>query len=362
MVANAAGADLQTVIGRVVDRGRQRVSKRPPPIYITGPGGAGSHWLASMAAKLLPAIDVGDVAIPPFLAENVEALTPSEQGFLIDCIHLAHAPAVRNDDLASRRVISSAPSIVSRRHKTWDPECFVIRLIRDPRDQVLGLTFRKGGYREYVARESSDEEYLLSRAVAIANNFEHWEACRWRPDFVLSYEQLRETTADTLTELLAALDARIDPGRIMEVVHMHDASEMRSGEIPRRGNITLKTNHGWRLEATQRQKALLHSELVEVVDAAGYPMGDCVGRQIDLGGSTVERRLNFAIDKPIGSIFVRGINSSDRGAIWRRLGEAIGDIHIPRDTEVKLRVYRRAPVADLTSFCALHNGDLDSLC
>jgi hypothetical protein len=295
--AQAHGTDTATVLARVISLTKSRAARRPPPIYVMGLGGSGSHWLSEMLAELLDAANCGEVYFPPLLLDRIEHLPPAQRGLVVDCLHIVHTfgrrtpPRYSLDALGSARAINSAGGTIHSRYKSWDPQSFVIHMLRDPRDQVVSVTFRKAGYRREVAPEASDDEYLMARAKAAIRSHEAWRDSPIDADFLCRYEDLRSSTADTLNRLNSALGEAVGAGRTAEVAGRFDAGLMQKGLVKPRGNVYLDDGQGSKREPNERQRALLHAELVEVRAEARYPADDCFGRALDPSLGTAKRRL-----------------------------------------------------------------------
>lgn len=350
---------------RVISAALLRADGRPPPIYVMGLGGSGSHWLAAMLADLVPAVNVGEVYVPRLLIDAMRDLSPPEQGFLVDCVHLLHAPTSvllqPVDHIARARIVNAPFGVIHRRHKDWDPDSFVIHLVRDPRDQVISVTFRKREYRRQIRPDMADEEYLLDRAEVAAANHAGWERARLSPDFTCRYEDLRASPAPVLERLLDDIVTPAESARLARVIREHDASLMRSGSVSRKGNLSSAPSRGWRHDADERVRALLHAKLSEAVAQAGYPPDECLGRSLRLTSTEQARELSFPDEEALGELFTKADCGNDGS--WSRLKEARGDVKVPVGCCVKLRVSEQVGREVLmASLSALAPRSLDSLC
>jgi hypothetical protein len=365
--AEAMGADAEAAVKRVVSLALARAARRPPPIYVMGLGGSGSHWLAEMLTELLDALYAGEVYLPPSLLTRMEAMHRDEQGLLVDCLHLMHAlgnplnAGLPIDGLLGARAINAAGGVAQPRIKDWDPECFVIHMLRDPRDQVVSVAFRKVGYRREIAPDASDEEYLIGKAKVAVRNHEAWGDSAVKPDFPCRYEELRSSPVHVLERLLPVLGMAVSPGRIAEVARNNDGSLMQSGQVRPRGNFYLDDGRGSRREPSERQRALLHAELAEVRTRAQYPADDCLGRALNLTEAGSDRGLHFPSSGDLGTLFVRdGTIGAEAG--WRRLGPAAGKVTVPAGTCLKLRIHDTASCETIESLKTLPPDGLESLC
>jgi hypothetical protein len=363
-IAEAAETDPEAAIKRVVSLALKRAPDRPPPIYVMGLGGSGSHWLAEMLAELVDAVYALETYVPASLLEQMRAMPRDEQGFLVDCLHLTHAlPLPRNvqlpeEAIIAARAVNSAGGVIHPRIDIWDPKRFVIHMTRDPLDQVSSVTFRKMGFRKYAAPDASDDEYLLKCAEAAVRNHNAWRDSPAHADFVCRYEELRGSPVSTLERLLLALGESIETERIATVARNYDGSLMQRGVVEPRGNIYLDDRS--RNEPSVRQRALLHSLLAEARTSAQYPPDECLGQALELEASQGDRELHFPYGGDLGTLFVRDTNGEEPR--WRRLADAAGDVLSPSGTVIKLRVRESAPTEAIESLGALPPGSLDSLC
>jgi hypothetical protein len=363
--AQTLGTDVDTVLSRVLELATARARKRPAPIYIAGMGGSGSRWLAGMLGAMVPAIDLEEASIPKDLGTQIEALPGEEQGFVIDCLHLSHAALALDkhplEHLAGMRVVNSAVPVFEPRHRLWDPECFAIYLLRDPRDQVACFAFRKPKFKPRFSPDASDEEFLVSCGLQNAQNHAEMRHSSAEPDFICRYEEMKESATKVLERLAVAMGLPSEGNTAERVAQEYDASLMRRGVVARKGNLAPTESRGWREETDPRQKLILHAHLTEVVTTTGYPADECCGKPLALHRARGARRLAFDRDGELGVLFVR--EPSERGsATWARLGEAKGEIALDPGVEVKLRINEQASPAAIRSLQALPPNALDSLC
>jgi hypothetical protein len=360
--AAARGTDAGRIASRVVEIALGRAAMRPPPIYVVGLGGSGSHWLTGMLAEALPAIDVEEAPAPRDFLAAIEPLRASDQGVAIDCLHLCHAHALRPEApaeaFAAARIVNSAPLVTERRYREWDPGCAFVHLIRDPRDQAMCLAFRKG-FKRWVSPGASDEEFLVQCVELNARHNAEMHDPPVPPDHVCRYEELKASPAGTLLRLAAAIGERVEPGAAEAAARAFDARSMRSGTISRRGTLAGSESRGWEEEADARRRLILHAHLAEAVTAMRYPADECLGRALDPGPLRGPRRLPFAREGGLGVLFARG----DGGrAGWTRLGEARGELEVEAGLELKLRVHERAAADSIGALGALPPDGLDALC
>lgn len=363
--AKALGMDTRIVLSQVESVASARAVERPPPIYVMGIGGSGSHWLASMLSELVASLNVGEVHIPAGLVRAMTSLSADEQGFLVDCVHLLHARgdlSEPTDAVLKARVVNAADGVIHPGFRAWDPQCCVIHLLRDPRDRTMSVTFRKPGFRKAQYPDLSDEEYLVRQARSAAQNFAAWQSAPLAPDLLCRYEELRASTVDVLKRIVAIVDEPADPDRLAQVSREHDASLIRSGATPSKANLFPRASSGWREETDQRQRALLHSLLTEVVTRAEYPADDCLGLplELEMPAPPKGKRLHLPEGGKLGAMFAR--EPGPGGTAWAFHSEARGPVVIPEGSHVKLRVHETAGAAAIASLGRLALDELDSLC
>ena len=246
---------------------------RHPPIFVTGLGGSGSHWLAGMLGELPLFFDVGEVYVPERLADAMTA-NPDRAPLILDALHVLHTRQPAAQD--ARAVNCAAGSHKAGDYVRWDRGATVVRLLRDPRDQVLSTTFRKGEYRQWIAPETSDEEYLHQRC-----SISRWDETRYKrsgsaADLVIKYEDLRRDAAGQLERLLHSAGFEVDHAQIGAAADRHNAERIRAGRSKVKGNLYLEgSSLPWADQHIARVAAI-HAELIDVIEAQAYPFGVCL--------------------------------------------------------------------------------------
>ena len=246
---------------------------RHPPIFVTGLGGSGSHWLAGMLGELPVFFDVGEVYVPERLAEAMTA-NPDRAPLILDALHVLHTrqPVAHG----ARAVNCAAGSHKAADYVHWDRGATVVRLLRDPRDQVLSTTFRKDEYRQWIAPDTSDDEYLHQRC-----SISRWDETRYKrsgcaADVVIRYEDLRHQAAEELGRVLQCAGSEVDRAQVEAASDRHDAERIRSGHSDARGNLYLDGPSLPWADHPMSRVAAIHAELIDVIEAQAYPFGVCL--------------------------------------------------------------------------------------
>jgi hypothetical protein len=352
------GCRPEEVVDGVLQMADRRSRGRPPPIYVTGLGASGSHWLGAMLGELRGMVDAGEVYFSEPLLDSLEALAEEDRSYIADCLHLLHAWTTSKELVGARIVNSAAGAEKIPIYRSWDPDCLTIYLFRDPRDQVMSATFRKTEYRSFEAPEASDREYLISRCRRNRQDFLRYRQLAQRADLECRYEELRDDTVGLLQRLLLLTGLVYDDRQVERVVFEHRAKNIRSGLTrPRGSNLDLGgTALGWPSDASFDQKRVMHAELVEAVLGLGYPLGDCLGRHVD-GSEAPDRTMRFADGEPHGSLWISDSDSST----WRYLAPAQGEVSVPAGASLLLRVAQIDP-SSLEGLTRPEPGHLQSLC
>ncbi len=347
------GLDDRAVIGEAVRMAARRRTQRPAPVFIAGLGGSGSHWLAGMLEDAADLVAAGEVYVPRTLLDELSGLSDADQACVIDAVHIVHAWP-RSAAVWALGIINNAAGVRAlSRYLRWFPDATIVHLRRDPRDQVLSVTFRKPRFRRYMAPDASDDEYLQRMIRRNVTAYRAYLATHAHVAVACRYEDLAEDPRPVLRAVLRSLRLDADEQRITRAIARHDADAIRAG----RSGVTSNLHDGgavtWRdLRDPARQRAL-HAGLADVIHGFGYAPDDCMGTHLP-DSHLPDRTLAFPSGAP-GPLYER------RGGVWRRLDTDRTRVHVTAGTPVLLRV-GTDDAPDLRVLRDLAPGDVQALC
>lgn len=329
------GTSRAAIAQAVLASAERRSSGHPPTVYIGGRGGSGSHWLAEMLHDLGAFANLGEVALPKEMRNEIKHWSPAERAMIVDAIHLLHALPGR-PDAATLSFVNSRGSVHYLTFKRWDPTCLFVHLIRDPREQCMSVAFRKPMARQLHQTEGdseSDDEFLrlmiyLNRASTLRTI-----ASPVPPDYVARYEELREDPRPALRAIAALARVELAPEAVDRVAFDHRAENIQAGLAPSKGNLYQGARRDWKQTSTARQRQFLHAGLADVIDLTGYSPDDCLGTPAEPVPRTEPLTFSLPPGVLLGELHARTADSDH----WQRLGAAAGQIVIPADTAVRLR-------------------------
>jgi hypothetical protein len=294
------------------------------------------------------------VYFPQGLLEQLRAFDDAGQACAIDAIHILHAWP-RSVDVSAASIVNCAAGVSKLpSYKRWDAHSVGVYLMRDPRDQVLSVTFRKAKFRRYEDPEATDEQYLQRMARRNVAAYRDYLAVSHHVDVACRYEDLRGDPRPALRRIVQALGREIEDARVDEVAIDHKAETIRAGKGARISNLDGGGRaRSWHEVADAAQQRMLHTYLADVIHGLGYAPGDCMGTHVP-DGSLPSRTITFRGGAP-GPLYQRV------DGIWQRLDTAQGTVTVPAGTPVLLRIGIDDP-GDLRALDRLGVDDLQALC
>jgi len=356
------GLDDATIVDAVVDMAAKRRVGRPAPVSITGLGGSGSHWLAAMLDDAADLVSAGEVYVPRTLLDEFEGMSDADQACAVDAITVLHAWPRSTDVWALGTINCAAGMRLLARHRRWFPNAVTVHLRRDPRDQVLSVTFRKPRFRRYVAPEATDEEYLRRMMRRNMTAYRELRDAADDVDVVCRYEALRIDPRPVLRQILAALGHPVDDDRLEQAVIDHAAETIRAGGAGTASNLDEGGRAvSWRELEDPALRRTLHAGLIDAICGLGYQPGDCMGSHLPDAGLPA-RTYTFA-SRPPGSLYQRVDGTwlpldTSRQAISVAAGVPVL-LRIGTDDAVDLRVLRDRGAGDVQALCLAGNPRAD---
>lgn len=346
------GLDDAEIIDAVLSMAAKRRRQRPPPVYVTGLGGSGSHWVAGMLNDLGGLVAAGEVYFPQRLLDQLSDLDADDQACAIDAIHLLHGWPRTADVWASSIVNCAAGVQKLRLCKRWDSGAVGIYLVRDPRDQVLSVTFRKTGFRRYEDPDASDTDYLQRMAQRNAASYQHSLTVAGVIDIRCRYEDLCEQPRPLLRQVLAALGRTVDDAVVERTAVAHDAETIRAGKGAKVSNLDEGGQaRTWQETTDPAQRRMLHMYLVDAISGLGYPPGDCMGTPLP-DHTLPARSLRFDGGPP-GPLYQRVDGA------WTPL-DGDGDLAVAAGVPILLRIGAQSGALEALAQCG--TDDVQALC
>jgi hypothetical protein len=212
------GMPRRDALRTIVESAKVRARAAPPTLFLVNGGSSGSHWIEGMLAELPGLRACGEVYFPSPLCVQIRAMETRERVAFIDAVHQVHARGARP--------VHKADIMINSAH-SWSPAALIGRpsrcvfLVRDPLETVLSRTFRKPGWKDKVAPESTDTEYLQTNLAYVKRFFERSAA--HTPAAVIRYEDAHANPAPVLRTILDVLEFDASDRQLSDISHKHSA-------------------------------------------------------------------------------------------------------------------------------------------
>lgn len=213
--------DRERAVDRVISKAGDRMEKKPKAILVPNSGSSGSHWLAGMLAGIPGVTNCGEVYFPPGMLDRISEWDEYSRASLVDAIHLGHS---RNLETLGGTSLLLNSAHTWRLADALGAMAKVVLLIRDPVEVVMSRTLRKPKYREAVAPNSTDSEYL-ERNISFVKRF-YLHAVRRQWDCVVRYEELRSDQLGVLESICRSLGLHVASSRLAEIAALNGVDEV----------------------------------------------------------------------------------------------------------------------------------------
>lgn len=236
---------------------------RRPTIYLSNVGSSGSHWLETLMMAAGGMLGAGEVYLPALLRKRLASMPLREQALFVDALHLLHARAAPPAFLHANAINSCHSQGIDHFTRS-EPECVQVLLVRDPLDICLSRTFRKDEYRQAVASDETDEQYL-DRNILFIQKFFDWAGTQ---DFalVVRFEALKEDPHGVVRGICKVARATVDNDALDAAVRDHDADRIREVGTTAPSNLY----RGEQRPIPQALKAIAEERLSDVRGRYGY--------------------------------------------------------------------------------------------
>jgi hypothetical protein len=351
------GLSRDAAVDQVLGLAGSRAAGHPPTVYVGGRGGSGSNWLAEMLHDLGPFANAGEVYLPRTLLRELRQLSRRQQAHVVDAIQLLHA--LRNrDDASAYSIVNPRGTVHYLRFKEWEPGCFYIHLIRDPREQCMSVTYRKPKARELrYPVDGGAEEFLRLNVNLYRTSLLRVLSHPVAPDYVVRYEDLRSGAEAVLVDLANAIGVSVPSTRAQGVAFSRSAEAILSGTGEATGNLYRGQRRTWRESTSVQERQVLHAGLTDILDVTHYDLDDCTGARLEPAPIQSDVVVELPQDVMLGELHARSPSSS----AWERAAWATGSVHFAGGLEFRLRCPGGWTTA-LPSLSLLPAGALSALC
>ncbi|NIM98698.1 MAG: hypothetical protein GTO24_11655 [candidate division Zixibacteria bacterium] len=275
--AEAGAKGEASVAKMLLDRVREVRFEYYRPFFVMGAGGSGSTWLGAMLGDL-PGFQYGrEIYLPRGISYLYRRLRNREMSDLVWAVMLLHAWGFNcPEEEFKSEFVNSARSIFNYDiYKEIWPQGRFIFLVRDPRDQILSVTYRKSAYRKAVAPKSSDREYLLRNARRFMKIYRQYKRIDPAEIHVTTYEKLRGDTRSGFMRILERFQLDFSDDTTANILYQHDAENIRTGKVDWKGNLDEGgISKSWRESITDQEKQLLRPIIQDALEEFGYERND----------------------------------------------------------------------------------------
>ncbi len=243
------------------------------PFFVMGAGGSGSTWLGAMLGDFSNFRYGGEIYIPTGMLYLYQRFRNQEAKDLIWSVMMLHAWGLTDPEADFEyEFVNSARSIFSYDilKEIWPAGRFVY-LIRDPRDQILSVTYRKMKYRGELKPGISDRSYLLYNAKKNAKINREFKRIENSSICITKYEDLKQDTVGELKKIVDYFLLDIADPEIVSAVYRNSAENMRSGKVKMRGNLDEGgVARHWKNILSDKDKKLIKPIVGKILLELGY--------------------------------------------------------------------------------------------
>lgn len=236
----------------------KRIESQATNVFLMNIGSSGSHWIEAMLDEFPEVVCINEVYFPKALRKKVINFDRHALNLMMNVITLAHMK-VDEELHFDKIVVNSAHVIGTEFYRKCDDSCICMMLTRDPYDIVISRTFRKNSYREYIAPDATDMEYLDLNLFRVNRFFNKNPKSNFLA--VVKYEDFIDDGENALKEILKLIGVKlIDDDLIAKVRYKHDRNTILSGESKNAAN--LYTGERKKLPKEMNEKIILNLESV----------------------------------------------------------------------------------------------------
>ncbi|WP_417863522.1 sulfotransferase domain-containing protein [Vreelandella venusta] len=255
----------ESYIRDVVALSELRLRFKSPHLYIVNAGSSGSHWLEAMLGFLPGFHNGGEIYLPPEIKMALSNMGDREANLFLDALYLVHCGGIY-PDMLNAFLSNSAHLVKHQGISQYSLNKKTILLTRNPVDIAMSRTFRKDEYKNDVAPNATDIEYLEKNCLYVENFYKNIEIDSF--DHVVRYESLVESPKEHLKKVVDMLALEASEEAIDNAIKVTSKDEIKksveSGSVAAT-NVYLgeKKNYQWAQSYTQER-------LRDVIASFGY--------------------------------------------------------------------------------------------